>query len=54
MAGPAQAGGYIGHTTNEVTIAVIVMFAIFGAFSVGFFAYFRYGPGAGYRSGRAL
>ena len=36
--------GYVGHTTGEVTIGVIVLFLIFGAISVGIWAYFRYRP----------
>lgn len=36
--------GYVGHTTNEVTIGVLVIFAIFGAVSVATWAYFRYRP----------
>jgi hypothetical protein len=36
--------GYVGHTTGEVTIGVIVLFLIFGGISVGLWAYFRYRP----------
>lgn len=36
--------GYVGHTTGEVTIGVLVIFAIFAAISVGTWAYFRYRP----------
>ncbi len=36
--------GYVGHTTSEVTIGVLVIFAVFGAMSVGLWAYFRYRP----------
>ena len=36
--------GYVGHTTGEVTVGVIVLFLIFGAISVGIWAYFRYRP----------
>ena len=36
--------GYVGHTSGEVTIAVIVLYVIFGAVSVAFWAYFRYRP----------
>jgi diacylglycerol kinase len=36
--------GYVGHTTGEVTVGVVVLFLIFGAISVGIWAYFRYRP----------
>ncbi len=36
--------GYIGHTSGQVAIGVIVLFAIFGAISVGLWAYFRFRP----------
>jgi hypothetical protein len=36
--------GYVGHTTGQVTIGVLVLFAVFGAISVGLWAYFRYRP----------
>jgi hypothetical protein len=36
--------GYVGQTTEEVTADVLVIFAIFGAISVGVWAYFRYRP----------
>jgi hypothetical protein len=36
--------GYVGHTTGEVTVGVVVLFLIFGAISVGAWAYFRYRP----------
>lgn len=36
--------GYVGHTSGEVAIGVIVLFVIFGAISVGLWAYFRYRP----------
>jgi len=40
----APSSGYIGHTTGEVVIGVILLFLIFGAISVGRWAYFRYRP----------
>ena len=40
----APTAGYVGHTTGEVTVGVIVIFLIFGAVSVGMWAYFRYRP----------
>ncbi len=40
----APTSGYVGHTTGEVTVGVIVIFLIFGAISVGVWAYFRYRP----------
>jgi hypothetical protein len=36
--------GYVGHTSGEVTVGVVVLFLIFGAMSVGLWAYFRYRP----------
>ncbi|MDQ3895712.1 MAG: hypothetical protein M3326_00440 [Actinomycetota bacterium] len=36
--------GYVGHTNGEVAIGVLVLFAAFGAISVGLWAYFRYRP----------
>ena len=36
--------GYVGHTTGQVTVGVVVLFVIFGAISVGLWAYFRYRP----------
>ncbi|HJV09042.1 MAG TPA: FGLLP motif-containing membrane protein, partial [Acidimicrobiales bacterium] len=36
--------GYVGHTSGGVTVAVIVLYVIFGAISVAFWAYFRYRP----------
>lgn len=36
--------GYVGHTTEDVTIGVLVIFAVFGAISVGLWSYFRYRP----------
>jgi hypothetical protein len=36
--------GYVGHTTGQVTVGVIALFLIFGAVSVGLWAYFRYRP----------
>jgi parallel beta-helix repeat protein len=36
--------GYVGHTSGEVTIAVVVLYVAFGAVSVAFWAYFRYRP----------
>lgn len=36
--------GYVGHTTGEVTIGVLIIFAVFGAISVGLWSYFRYRP----------
>lgn len=36
--------GYVGHTTGEVTVGVVVLFLIFGAISAGIWAYFRYRP----------
>jgi hypothetical protein len=36
--------GYVGHTTGQVAIGVVILFAIFGAISVGLWAYFRYRP----------
>ncbi len=38
--------GYVGHTSGQVAIGVIVLFAIFGAISVGLWSYFRYRPQA--------
>ncbi|HJV09806.1 MAG TPA: FGLLP motif-containing membrane protein [Acidimicrobiales bacterium] len=40
----APNAGYVGHTTGEVTIGVLVIFTIFGLISVGTWAYFRYRP----------
>ena len=40
----SPSSGYVGHTTGEVTVGVIVLFLIFGAISVGIWAYFRYRP----------
>jgi amino acid transporter len=40
----APTAGYVGHTTGEVTVGVLVVFAIFCAISVGTWAYFRYRP----------
>ena len=40
----AFTSGYVGHTTGEVTVGVIVIFLIFGAISVGTWANFRYRP----------
>jgi hypothetical protein len=36
--------GYVGHTTGEVAVGVVALFVIFGAISVGLWAYFRYRP----------
>lgn len=36
--------GYVGHTSGQVTIAVLVLYVTFGAISVAFWAYFRYRP----------
>ena len=36
--------GYMGQTTEEVTWDVLIVFAIFGAFSLAVWAYFRYRP----------
>jgi hypothetical protein len=36
--------GYVGHTTGQLTVGVVILFAIFGAISVGTWAYFRYRP----------
>jgi hypothetical protein len=40
----APTAGYVGHTTGEVTVGVLVIFVIFGAVSVATWAYFRYRP----------
>lgn len=40
----APNSGYVGQTTGAVSIAVIVLFFVFGAISVGVWAYFRYRP----------
>ena len=40
----APNSGYVGHTTGEVTVGVVVLFLIFGAVSVGLWSYFRYRP----------
>ncbi|HTJ74092.1 MAG TPA: hypothetical protein VL337_01900, partial [Acidimicrobiales bacterium] len=36
--------GYVGHTSGEVAIGVTILFLVFGAISVGLWAYFRYRP----------
>jgi hypothetical protein len=36
--------GYVGHTTGQVTVGVVVLFLVFGGLSVGTWAYFRYRP----------
>jgi hypothetical protein len=36
--------GYVGHSSGQVTVAVIVLYVVFGAISVAFWAYFRYRP----------
>ncbi|MDQ4070790.1 MAG: hypothetical protein M3203_15170, partial [Actinomycetota bacterium] len=36
--------GYVGQTTGEVAIGVLLLFCVFGAISVGVWAYFRYRP----------
>jgi hypothetical protein len=36
--------GYVGHTGEQVRFAVLALFLAFGAFSVAFWAYFRYRP----------
>lgn len=36
--------GYVGHTSGAVTVGVIVLYVVFGAISVSFWAYFRYRP----------
>lgn len=36
--------GYVGQSTEEVTVDVLVVFAIFCAVSLGTWAYFRYRP----------
>ena len=40
----APNSGYVGHTTGGITVGVIVLFLIFGAISVGTWAYFRFRP----------
>jgi len=40
----APNSGYVGQTTGGVSVAVAVLFAVFGAISVGLWAYFRYRP----------
>jgi hypothetical protein len=40
----APNSGYVGKTTGRVGIGVMVLFAIFGAISVGLWAYFRFRP----------
>jgi hypothetical protein len=40
----APTSGYVGHTAGQVTVGVLVLFAIFGALSVGTWAWFRYRP----------
>jgi hypothetical protein len=40
----SPSSGYVGHTTGQLTIGVIILFAIFGAISVGTWAYFRFRP----------
>ena len=40
----APTSGYVGHTSGQVAIGVMVLFVIFGAISVGLWAYFRYRP----------
>ncbi|MDQ2825561.1 MAG: hypothetical protein M3Y04_01120, partial [Actinomycetota bacterium] len=34
--------GYVGHTNGQVAIGVVTLFVIFGAISVGLWAYFRF------------
>jgi len=36
--------GYVGSTSGEVSIGVMVLFAVFGLVSVGLWAYFRFRP----------
>jgi hypothetical protein len=36
--------GYVGHTTGQISVGVVVLFLIFGAISVGLWSYFRYRP----------
>jgi hypothetical protein len=36
--------GYVGETSGEVTIAVMVLYALFGLGSAALWAYFRYRP----------
>jgi len=40
----SPSSGYVGHTSGEVAIGVLVLFGIFGALSIGLWAYFRYRP----------
>jgi hypothetical protein len=36
--------GYVGHTTGQVTVGVVILFLIFGGISVALWSYFRYRP----------
>jgi hypothetical protein len=36
--------GYVGHTTGQISVGVAVLFAIFGAISIGLWSYFRFRP----------
>ena len=36
--------GYVGHTTGQISVGVVVLSLIFGAISVGLWSYFRYRP----------
>lgn len=40
----SPSAGYVGHTTEEVTMGVLVVLAVFAAVSVGTWSYFRYRP----------
>jgi hypothetical protein len=40
----SPSSGYVGHTTGQVAIGVLILFAVFGAISVGLWSYFRYRP----------
>jgi hypothetical protein len=40
----SPSSGYVGHTTRQVAIGVGVLFAVFGALSIAFWAYFRFRP----------
>ena len=40
----APSSGYVGHTNRQVAVGVMLLFLIFGAFSVLLWSYFRFRP----------